>query len=240
MNRSTLKTVSSLGLLAMSTVLLSACGGDNHHGAAMSTVSYDITVTNLSHSQPLSPVGVLLHRDGYTPWSIGAPASAGLEVLAEGGDNSRFIADDAAEIEMTASGTGLVMPGASETISIETEVNEGDEASLSLSLATMLVNTNDAFSGVSALSLSSLNLGDETMRSLATYDAGTEANNELLGTIPGPADGGEGFNVARDDVNFVARHPGIVGQDEGYADSVLSSAHKFDSPVLRLTVKRTQ
>ncbi|MFT5808172.1 MAG: hypothetical protein ACI9LG_002473 [Moritella dasanensis] len=28
---------------------------------------------------------------------------------------------------------------------------------------------------------------------LPAYDAGTEANSEAVGTIPGPADGGEGL-----------------------------------------------
>jgi hypothetical protein len=51
-----------------------------------------------------------------------------------------------------------------------------------LSVLTMLVNTNDALTG-----LDSLRLGGhgDTLRTRA-YDAGSEANNEDAGFIPGP------------------------------------------------------
>ena len=70
------------------------------------------------------------------------------------------------------------------------------------------------------------------------YDAGTEANDALAGTIPGSADGGTGFDAMRDDVDFVAMHPGTVGADDGYADSVLEGSHKFDGPAAKLTITR--
>ena len=72
------------------------------------------------------------------------------------------------------------------------------------------------------------------------YDAGTEANSEAAGTIPGPADSGEGFNEERDDVNYVAMHPGVVSQHDGLSSSVLSSQHKFDNPLTQVVITRTQ
>jgi hypothetical protein len=72
------------------------------------------------------------------------------------------------------------------------------------------------------------------------YDAGTEANTEAKGSMPGPADGGEGFNAARDDVNFVHIHPGVISQYDGLADSVLMPSHRFDNPVLAVTITRTE
>ena len=104
----------------------------------------------------------------------------------------------------------------------------------------MMVNTNDGFTGLSALDVSSLAVGDSLIRTTVAYDAGTEANTEAAGTIPGPADGGEGFNEARDDVNFVARHPGVVTNEDGLSSSVLSPEHKFDNPLAKVVITSTQ
>ena len=87
----------------------------------------------------------------------------------------------------------------------------------------MLVNTNDAFSGINAMELDQLESGHTRVVYSYALDAGTEANSELAGTIPGPADGGEGFNAIRDDVtSVVTSHAGVVSQDDGHATSVLT------------------
>lgn len=199
------------------------------------TQNYEVTVTNLSNSQPLSPLALALHSQSYKGWTIGEPAGTGLEQLAEGGDNTQFLSDAVAErVFATFSGDGVVTPGASDRIDVS--VNSSTE--LRLTVATMLVNTNDAFAGKGGIDLNALALGEQVTMNLPVYDAGTEGNNELAGTIPGPADGGEGFNAARDDVNVVSRHSGVVTNIDGYADSVLDESHRFDAPVARLVVRR--
>ena len=66
-----------------------------------------------------------------------------------------------------------------ETLTFEVEINPLYPL---VSFASMLVNTNDAFVGVSGLRLT------EAVTLLApAYDAGTEWNNELCSYIPGPA-----------------------------------------------------
>jgi len=71
------------------------------------------------------------------------------------------------------------------------------------------------------------------------YDAGTEINNEAPGTIPGPADGGEGFNADRsDNVNLVRGHGGVVSSADGLASSVLDQSHRFDNPAVMVTITR--
>lgn len=197
------------------------------------TYAYEISVTNLTNAQPLSPVAVVLHNEGAL-WNVGESSSEALETLAEGGDNSAVLGLDVAQA--TASGEAPVGPGATETLSVSIE----DNAESLLSVVTMLVNTNDAFTGLSALDLSALAVGDVWTGYSHTYDAGTEANDEAMGTIPGPADGGEGFNAERDDVDFVALHPGVVGADDGLGSSVLNQAHRFDNPTIKITVTRTE
>ena len=202
------------------------------------TSSYDITVTNLTNAQPLSPVAVVLHTEGQL-WEIGASASEELEYLAEGGDNSFVLGLPVAAAG--ASGMGPIGPGASETISISidvTDMTENDSALLSV--VTMLVNTNDAFTGINAQSLAALEPGQSWSTRTHVYDSGTEANSEAQGTIPGPVDGGAGFDAARDDVNYVAMHPGVVSMQDGLATSVLTKQHGFDNPAAKITVTRTE
>jgi hypothetical protein len=201
--------------------------------------SFDVTVTNLTNGQPLSPVAVIAHQDAFAVLTIGAAATAGLETLAEGGDNSALIAEATADaaVMATASGAAAIGPAGTETISIE--VLESELPGLLLSVSSMLVNTNDAITGINGASVADLAAGESlSWRSIA-YDAGTEANTESAAHIPGPAGGGEGFNAARDDIaDRVAMHTGVVSQDDGFATSGLTGQHRFDNPVAQITVER--
>lgn len=196
--------------------------------------SYEVMVTNLTYAQPMSPVAGGLHADGKL-WQIGEAASNALEVLAEGGDNADFIAQE--QIIASGSSEGILMPGTSTSFTLTTT-----EMSASyLSIATMLVNTNDAFSGLTGMDLSSMEVDQSHSWTLGVYDAGTEMNSEAAGTIPGPADGGAGYDATRDDyADRVSMHPGVISQDDGLTMSVLTQAHRFDNPALRLTVTRTK
>lgn len=131
----------------------------------------------------------------------------------------------------------MILPGASE--SIEIAIDDNDSALISV--ATMLVNTNDAFTGLNAVSLAGLEVGESMSFRAGTYDSGTEANSEAAGTMPGPADlGGEGFNALRDDVDFVSMHPGIVSQQDGLSTSVLTKQHGFDNPTAKISISRVE
>jgi hypothetical protein len=109
-----------------------------------------------------------------------------------------------------------------------------------LSVATMLVNSNDGFSGLNAWDLSQLALGESWSTTEGVYDAGSEVNSKAMGSMPGPADGGEGFKPMRNDTGFVAMHPGVVSMDGGLSSSVLTARHKFDNPAIHIMVTRTE
>lgn len=203
--------------------------------------TYEVSISNLTSAQPFSPAAVIVHQDIWSVFDIGTAASNGLEVLAEGGDNSSLIgeADDNDGVFSTASGAGIIGPGGAETVSIS--ILEDDAPAGFLSVVTMLVNTNDAITAARGVALSSLAVGESTTLETITYDAGTELNSELIGTIPGPADGGEGFNSARDDrADEVRGHTGVVTQDDGLSDSVLTQAHRWDNPTARITISRVE
>jgi len=195
--------------------------------------TFTVEVSNLTAGQPFSPIAVIAHTEGSL-WKIGDPATTALERMAEEGDNSVLLQFGSAIANVSSEAP--VAPGAQTTLTLTTDSLEA----LKLSLSTMMVNTNDGFTGLNAMDVSSLAVNETLTHFTLAYDAGTESNSESSGTIPGPADGGEGFNEARDDVNVVAMHPGVVSQHDGLTRSVLNSEHKFDNPLAKVVITRTQ
>lgn len=193
---------------------------------------FDVSVTNLTANQPLSPVVLLSHTSNLSIWQVGDPASVALEHLAEGGDTSMLVALDG--IDASSVATAPIGPGANQTLSIS--IPEAQVAQLSI--ATMLVNTNDAFTGVQQIDLTSFTVDDKMTYHTMAYDAGTEANSEAKGTIPGPADMGEGFNAMRETNDRVSGHAGVISRDDGLSDSILDASHRFDNPVATITITR--
>jgi hypothetical protein len=227
-------------LPAWSLVMLTGCNDSNNNQGTepvvqvpvpVVEVSYQVTVTNLTYGQPFSPLGLVLHDRG-SMWNIGESVTPALEMLAESGDNTEFMAQS--QVLAMASNDQVLLPGSQTSITITTT----NDMARHFTLATMLVNTNDGFSGVTGLDLSAMAVAQSKTKMLGVYDAGTEMNSELAGTVPGPSDGGIGFDVQRDDVDYLAMHPGVVSSDDGLSTSVLKQQHRFDGPVLQLTLTR--
>ena len=225
-----------LGLIAtalLTSVVIAGCGSSS----ANSNKMYRITLTNMTANQPLSPATVIIHKSGYHLWQTGGVASVSLEKLAEGGSNTDVLNDAAAHSDVIASksGTGIIPPGSSATVEFEIENSDN----IKLTVAAMLVNTNDAFVGQVSGKITDLGWGKSFSMHLPIWDAGTEANTESVGTIPGPADSGEGFNASRaGDADFVAIHQGIVSNADGLSSSVLNESHRFNNPGAFLHVER--
>jgi hypothetical protein len=96
-----------------------------------------------------------------------------------------------------------------------------------LSVVTMLVNTNDAFTGLDSLRLH----GDRIVRSRRAYDAGSERNNELAAFIPGPCCGNP---FVRDpEGELIRRHPGITGVGD-----LDPAVYGWEEPVAKITIER--
>ncbi|MEE4379374.1 MAG: spondin domain-containing protein [Candidatus Competibacteraceae bacterium] len=227
--------------MLLPTLSLFGCGGDGDSNVSVNPGSdavFEVRIINLTHNQPLSPPGVILHRSGYSAFAAGNPVSVELEVLAEGGDPADWIAQAEANnaVLATAADTAPVGPGGSTTLSI----TGNRSADLAISLATMLVNTNDAFTGRSGIAVGQLAVQESLRLNLPAYDAGTEANSETAATIPGPAAGGEGFNAIRDDHDFVSIHAGVVTSDDGLNTSALDESHRFIGPTAQVVITRIQ
>ena len=229
--------IKAISLILGSSLILAACGGDDDDSVEM--IDFEVTVTNATLAQPLSPVALVVADSSLSIFELSEPSSVELEYIAEAGDNS-FLLDSLQDesVLVASSGAGIVAPGMSETLMFSVAEDELDEAYLSA--VTMLVNTNDAITGVRGVKLADIEAGASWTTASIAYDAGTEANSEMAGTIPGPADGGEGFNAVRDDTNRISVHSGVITSADGYSDSVLTQAHRFDNPVMTVTISRAE
>ncbi len=228
-----MKTLYLAGSLLTAGLLLGGCGDDSDPSEM---AMYKVSLTNLTYAQPMSPMAALLHDKTFTLFNIGVTASGSLEQLAEGGDNSLLLdeASTDSSVKAVLSGNRLILPGATDSVTLSGVNTE------CISVASMLVNTNDAFSGVSCIDVSSLQKGTKTSMTLIAYDSGSETNSETAGTIPGPAGGGEGYNSARDDHDFITVHSGVVTLDDGLSDSALTMSHRWDNPTAKITIERLQ
>jgi hypothetical protein len=231
-----LNTFKYAGLLLFfaAAAVLAGCGSDTD---TVRTGTFTVKMTNLTNNQPLSPLAAVIHTNGYRGWTPGSAATSGLEKLAEGGATADFLSEAAGDptVLATGAGSGVIAPGNSGTVSLSATLFNG----LRLSAASMLVNTNDAFTGVAAASIDGLAVGQSVTFYGSIYDAGTEENTETAATIPGPAGGGEGYNPARAGKDFVAFHGGVVTADGGLSTSVLNETHRFLSPGAKIEVTRT-
>ena len=178
-------------------------------------VEFKVTLTNLTMGAPgqggqiFSPPIFITHGHGFSIGASGEAASAQLTELAETGNHAPLAElagqSDAVSgiVAFPAPPDGVVIPGGSVTTMVSASAGY-------LSLATMLVETNDGI-----VLGNSLPLFDEdgSPRSftmdLISYDAGTEDNNELATHVPGPPFGG--MERAPTEGGVITPHPGIAG-----------------------------
>jgi hypothetical protein len=172
--------------------------------------TYEISVTNATRNQQFTPVLFVVHRAGVTLFEVGEPASPELATLAEEG-NTAPLADALRAtpgVRDAVASAGLLDPGATVSQRIQARPFER------ISAAAMLIPTNDAFF---ALSGAVLPLGFAPVRlPVPAYDAGSERNDELCASIPGPffeecGGAGGGAQVEGGEEGFVHIHAGIHG-----------------------------
>lgn len=211
--------------LASSATIVPAAASADSDSRPLET--YVITIQNLTPpgSQPFSPVGTVVHDRHVDVWSVGSPASAAVAAIAEDANLPNF-AETYGQVagvrSSTVGGAGPFGPGGS--VTFEVRARRGDR----LSLVSMLVNTNDAFTG-----LDSVTLGKRWEEfHVGAYDSGTEVNNELPGFLPGPA--GNSPFVRDPEGNVIAPHPGIVGTPGGIDPAV----YDWDDPVAYISIER--
>ncbi len=209
-----------------------------------------VTVQNLTNGSHFTPVLVAAHNQNTQLFKAGTPASSALQAMAEGGNTSGLqTALDGAGANYD-SASGLLAPGNSFT---SAQINTDGTDNFLLSLVGMILPSNDGFVGLSNWKIPS-KAGTYTLNALA-YDAGTEANDELLGLdnpgMPGNAGipaapsghaGAGGTGAAREDNNKqVHIHPGVLGDSNpnGGISDLDSRVHRWLNPVAKITVTVT-
>ena len=204
---------------------------------------YEVTVTNLTHGQPLTPAVVVTHTYDFSPLFLeGKPASPELIAIAEDADVGPMVqalpgdphVEDVVVLQGSAplptppQGPGgfAIKPGESASV----VVRFSGRAKF-VSLVGMLANTNDAFYALRGVAGPSV--GTITHYAIA-WDAGSEVNNEECQVIPGPFCKAHFFVRATEGAEgFVYVHPGI----HGIADLV-PALHDWRNPVAKITIRR--
>ena len=200
-------------------------------------VEFKVTLTNLTTGAPgaggqiFSPPIFVAHGHGFSIGASGEAASAELTTLAETGNNGPLaelaMGSDAVSsvVAFPAPPGGVVIPGGSVSTMVTASASAGY-----LSLATMLVETNDGIVLANGLPLFD---EDGNPRSftmdLISYDAGTEDNNELATHVPGPPF--EGGERAPTEGGVIAPHPGIAGTAD------VGAAFGWTEPTATVTVE---
>ncbi len=208
----------------------------------------DIRLTNLTNGIFFTPVLVAAHDMNTQLFTAGSAASTNLQIMAEGGDISGLVADvQAASGDVVENPAGgMLAPGVSVNFNMMT-----DNSNTQLTLTAMLLPTNDGFVGIDSLDIPTV-AGTYTFF-LNAYDAGTEANNELINGggaagvlgIPedpaGPAGnagtGGTGLTTVENNTT-VHVHPGNLGDsstDNGASD-LNNTVHRWLNPVAKLVI----
>jgi hypothetical protein len=197
--------------------------------------TYEITITNLTSGQPITPAVFAAHNGGHAIFGVGHQASDGLQQLAENGGVPVLAAEVASSHRVVAStvvGSAPLAPGTSASTSIEVVGR-----ATTFSLASMLVCTNDGFGGIDGDRLPT-QVGEARSYNARAYDAGTEVNTELFADLVPPCDGdpNTGTGMSNPDLaenGTVQRHRGIQGVGD------LTAAHAWSGPVIRVTIERT-
>lgn len=231
--------MTSLGLLLGSGVSTVKADDDDN-------ATYRVTIENLTSGQPLSPPVVATHGGGIRMFTVGRQASSELEAIAEDG-NQIPMADffrasdrvtDVVDVGMPLSPSGTSPMGFMDAVTVGIEAHQGDK----LSLATMLICTNDGFTG---LDRAKLPKQGAKIFLTAGYDAGTEDNTEQSEDIVDPCSGlgpillsgdpndNENAAVDSDPHVPIRHHPNISGGGD-----LTVAAHGWTDPVAKVTVTR--
>lgn len=193
---------------------------------------YRVTITNLTRGQVFSPPVIATHRASVGFFELGAPASDELAALAENGKGVPLATsfETLPEVYRAKATATPIGPGATETFDIR-----GRPYFDRISVAGMLVNTNDAFFAVDTQSLPTRR-GQKRSFTAIGYDAGSELNSEDCNFIPGPACGT--MSEARDPgepEGYVYVSNGIHGL---FPDRLPSDRYDWHNPVARIIVQR--
>jgi hypothetical protein len=192
---------------------------------------HKVTITNVTRGQTFTPILVTSHRSRITLFETGAPANPEITAMAESGDIGplmTLLGSYPGVYDIADSG-GLLLPGESVTVTVASR-GRSDR----ISLVGMLIPTNDSF-----VALSNVRAPHNRWPvrfDAPAYDAGTETNDELCASIPGPVCGGAALSPNDDGEGYVHISAGIFGS----GDLPEVADRDWRNPVAQVSVRRVQ
>lgn len=236
--------------VAVATALAAILVASVANAAADDARTYRVTVTNLTVGQPLTPVLFATHTANVNVFRVGSSASFAVKEIAENGNLvplAEALGATTGVSEVFQGGMPIVPAGTPGSAMFPDSVTfeiSGERGARRLSWVSMLICTNDGFTGLDSIGLPR-HVGDIVTVGTAGYDAGTEINTEdfadivppcqaLIGVSSGDAGTGTS-NPALAEGGVIHHHPGI----KGGADLV-PGIHGWDvnAPVAEVTVER--
>ncbi|GAA0674277.1 spondin domain-containing protein [Kitasatospora atroaurantiaca] len=242
------KLVAVASLAALLAVGAPATASASIPGSELHT--YRVTLENLTHGQPFSPpVAATTRQGGPHMFQVGRPASGELEQIAEDGNevpmfhlfNGATGVTQAVDVARPLTPRGTNKGGFDDHVTFTIKARHGDR----LSLAAMLICTNDGFLGLDHVRLPHKGHPSEFL--LKGYDAGTELNTERSGDIVDPCSGLGPVQLAGDPNGNIDDavdetphqrihlHPGIQGNGDLCPD-----LHGWENPVAKVTVEEIE
>lgn len=225
------RNLAMLAVAVVAVATLAAFQGGTPSASASGTV-YTVTIKNLTQGQPFTPPLLVAHGGGADLFEAGTAASAELQQVAENGNLGPFmdLVKGSADVTSYVVGSGPVLPGQSVSLTIEAAPGS------SLSWVSMLICTNDGFTGIDAMTVPS----SKATVQAGAYDAGTEINTEDFADIVPPCQGltpvssdDAGTGMSNPDLaegGLVAHHSGVQGGRD------LTATHMWEGSVASVTV----
>jgi len=242
---------SAAAILALLGFAVVATGGtaladqnDDHDRVA----TFRVTLQNLTRGQPFSPPAAATHDEDIHMFRVGTLATDELAAIAQDGNEAPMVSlfnslrededvTDVVDVGRPITPRGVVKGAFTDSVTFTIRGHPGDR----FSLATMLICTNDGFTGLDAVKLPKH--GTRVLLTNA-YDAGREVKTEkqpdlvepcsLLGPVVLPGvHPSPNFNPPLVPPSSIRLHAGIQGGGD------LSVAlHGWVNPVARVTITR--
>lgn len=234
------KFTSTLAFVTMASILLAPDLAMSDEGK-----TYRVTISNLTAGQPFTPPVLLTHSNKTGIFTLGKEASSEIQAIAENGNNLPLLTALSGDVEVheVLAGSAPLVPannpgGTGFESSVTFHITSRGKAKF-LSFASMLICTNDGFTGLDSIRLPKKSL---TVYSVA-YDARTEINTEDFADMVPPCQGligvtsddpGTGMSnpLLAEDV-IIIPHVGIFGGVD-----LFSEVHGWSDPVAKIVIER--
>ena len=212
---------------------------------AAKTKMYEVTITNLTTGQPITSPLLVTHSNNAGFFTVGEMASTEIQQLAENGNLEpliKMLQGKTGVLDIVQGDTPLVPandPGDTGLNYSETFVISSEGNMRYLSFVSMLVCTNDGFTGANSIRLP---INQKTVYAIA-YDARTEMNTEDFADMVPPCQGAIGISSGEDgsgesnpkiaEDGIIIPHHGIMGGED-----LLEKVHAWKNLVVKIDIVR--